>query len=79
MFPFVFRARGRAFNHCSTAKGQEQLGRANEHYANIEKDPTLQAVLVSVDSVAALRVAYPNYFLDTEAFLRTVSDAMAGA
>lgn len=46
---------------------------ANAHYQSIEKDnPKLQAVLVSVDSVAALRTAYPNYFLDTNAFIELV-------
>lgn len=48
---------------------KDQLAMANEHYAKLEKDPTLQAVLVSVDSLAALRTAYPNYFLDTKAFV----------
>jgi hypothetical protein len=57
------------------AKGQ--LGHANEHYAQIEKNhPELQAVLVSVDSLAALRTAYPNYFLDTTAFLKVVEKAI---
>ena len=34
------------------------------------------AVLVSVDSVASLRRAYPNYFADTHKFLELVSDAL---
>jgi ppGpp synthetase/RelA/SpoT-type nucleotidyltranferase len=49
------------------------LALANEEYAKIEKEePHLQAVLVSVDSLAALRSAYPNYFLDTAGFLELV-------
>jgi hypothetical protein len=33
-------------------------------------------VLVSVDSVASLRRAYPNYFADTHMFLEIVSEAL---
>ncbi len=55
----------------------DKAATANAHYAQIEKDnPELQAVLVSVDSVSALRTAYPNYFLDTTAFLRIVEEAV---
>jgi len=58
-------------------KHQETL--ATAEYARIEKDsPKLQAVLVAVDSVAALRTAYPNYFLDTTSFLDLVRDVIAG-
>ena len=47
-----------------------ELALANSEYSRIEKDrPDLQAVLVSVDSLASLRTAYPNYFLDTVGFL----------
>ena len=35
-----------------------------------------QIVLVSVDSVAALKRAYPNYFLDTNVFRKVVADIM---
>jgi ppGpp synthetase/RelA/SpoT-type nucleotidyltranferase len=56
---------------------RENAAAANAHYAKIEKEqPNLQAVLVSVDSVAALRTAYPNYFLDTTAFLNIVENAL---
>jgi ppGpp synthetase/RelA/SpoT-type nucleotidyltranferase len=55
----------------------ENLAAANAQYAKIEKEqPELQAVLVAVDSVAALRTAYPNYYLDTTAFLRVVNEAI---
>ena len=39
--------------------------------------PEADVVLVSVDSMAALRRAYPNYFLDTRAFLEAVKAAVA--
>jgi ppGpp synthetase/RelA/SpoT-type nucleotidyltranferase len=56
---------------------KDHLAQANTHYAKIEKEePNLQAVLVSVDSLAALRTAYPNYFLDTTAFLEVVEGAI---
>ena len=41
-----------------------------------EKVPGAQAVLVSVDSLAALRSAYPNYFLDTRIFLQALRRAI---
>lgn len=56
---------------------KEDLANADAHYAKIEKEePGLQAVLVSVDSLAALRTAYPNYFLDTTAFLAEVDEVI---
>ena len=56
---------------------KRNLAAANAQYARIEKDsPKLQAVLVSVDSLAALRTAYPNYFLDTKAFIDVVLKAI---
>jgi ppGpp synthetase/RelA/SpoT-type nucleotidyltranferase len=51
----------------------DQIAKANAQYAEFEKNhPELQAVLVSVDSIAALRTAYPNYFLDTNSFIALV-------
>jgi hypothetical protein len=49
-----------------------ELYRATAQYAEAEKriaESGGDAVLVSVDSIATLRRAYPNYFLDTEIFL----------
>lgn len=50
--------------------------RANREYTETEKmfppDSTTQVVLVSVSSIANLKRAYPNYFLDTEDFLGEV-------
>ena len=52
---------------------KSEVAKANEEYAKLEKDrPDVQAVLVSVDSVTALRAAYPNYFADTTEFLSFV-------
>lgn len=55
-------------------KNQSQL--ANNRYLSIEEGITPEseeeAVLVSVDSVASLKRAYPNYFLDTKAFASEV-------
>ena len=62
-----------------TAFGRKQILDASEQYLKIEKEtrggPAVQAVLVSVDSIAGLRSAYPNYYLDTTAFLRAVRSA----
>ncbi len=44
-----------------------------QKYIEIEREtmgnPEIQAVMVSVDSVDALREAYPNYYLDTASFI----------
>jgi ppGpp synthetase/RelA/SpoT-type nucleotidyltranferase len=57
---------------------RDNLAEANAQYAKMEKEqPNLQAVLVAVDSVSALRAAYPNYFLDTTAFLNVVDKAIS--
>lgn len=42
----------------------------------IEGDPNKDAVLVTVESIASLRSAYPNYFADTSAFLKSVREAI---
>jgi ppGpp synthetase/RelA/SpoT-type nucleotidyltranferase len=46
---------------------------AAQRYLEIERstlgDTSVQAVMVSVDSVDALREAYPNYYLDTARFI----------
>ncbi|WP_162601464.1 hypothetical protein [Occallatibacter savannae] len=57
---------------------KDQVAAANASYAEIEKEhPELQAVLVSVDSLAALRTAYPNYFLDTSAFIEMIEKTIS--
>lgn len=55
-----------------------QSKEANRAYIEAEtalpKDSTTQVVLVSVSSIKALKLAYPNYFLDTQDFLREVAE-----
>lgn len=43
----------------------------------IEGDPGKDAVLVTGESLDSLRRAYPNYFLDTTAFVKSVNQAIA--
>jgi len=55
---------------------------ASAEYLEAEKrlSPTSgDAVLVSVESIAALRRAYPNYYLDTDVFVSLVEDVLSGA
>lgn len=60
---------------------ENELDKASDDYLASEKlaEQTgggAQAVLVSVDSLAALRSAYPNYFLDTRIFLQSLKRAV---
>jgi hypothetical protein len=62
-----------------TPYSRRELDRASTDYLEVEKKiagSTSDAVLVSVDSMASLRRAYPNYFLDTRRFLETVEEAI---
>lgn len=57
----------------------KELDRASRDYLAAEKaiaGSSGDAVLVSVDSMAALRRAYPNYFLDTERFVEALKHAI---
>jgi hypothetical protein len=55
----------------------EQLEEASTAYLAAERSKeNADAVLVSVDSISALRRAYPNYFFDTDAFIETVKKAI---
>ena len=57
------------------------LDEATSRYLDVEKSlksPDAEAVLVSVSSVGDLRAAYPNYFLDTQAFLQILEGALSG-
>lgn len=59
---------------------KRELTKAQIDYLSAEKQiagASGDAVLVSVDSMAALRRAYPNYFLDTKRFLEEVERAIA--
>jgi hypothetical protein len=59
------------------------LEQAQQEYAtveaNIRDQPGMDAVLVSVQSLNALRRGYPNYFLDTSVFLGEVRGALTSA
>ena len=59
-----------------------ELDEATADYLEAEQrlarsGPGSQAVLVSVESVSALRRAYPNYFLDTGVFLRVLAETLS--
>jgi hypothetical protein len=58
-----------------------ELEKAADAYLATERSMSEQtgaeAVLVSVESLASLRRAYPNYFLDTRVFIETVKRAIA--
>jgi ppGpp synthetase/RelA/SpoT-type nucleotidyltranferase len=54
-----------------------ELEQANKEYMEAERNGA-DAVLVSVESLAALRRAYPNYFLDTRVFLTALQQAIGG-
>jgi ppGpp synthetase/RelA/SpoT-type nucleotidyltranferase len=59
---------------------ETELPKAAEAYLVAEKSaldkPERQTVLVSVDTLAGLRRAYPNFFLDTAAFIEAVQQAI---
>lgn len=59
---------------------EDELTLATEAYSTIEKEisdgANKQAVLVGVESLEALRRAYPSYYSDTEAFLEAVNRAI---
>ncbi len=61
---------------------EAELPSASDAYLAAERaareKPDKQVVLVSVDTLAGLRRAYPNYFLDTAAFIEAVKQAIAG-
>lgn len=56
----------------SKLASKEYLEREQE-FANVD---SIQVVLVSVDSLATLRSAYPNYFLDTNEFMNIVEEVI---
>lgn len=64
----------------TTPFSNDDLQKAYDMYLSVEKDmekrPEIQAVLVSVESVEALRAAYPNYYLDTGAFIGAMKQAI---
>lgn len=58
------------------------LQKAEKEYEEAEKyvksHPETDAVLVAVESIAALEKAYPNYFADTRVFLLLLKQALSG-
>ncbi len=56
--------------------GRRRLAEATEKYTEFEAQAEggidLQVVLVATGSIAALRQAYPSYFLDTQEFLKVL-------
>jgi hypothetical protein len=60
-----------------------RLEQANLDYAAVEErtrnGERIEAVLVSAGPIDALRKAYPNYFLDTRAFVRKIGTIIAEA
>lgn len=65
-----------------TAYGRGKEQQAAEHRVELEKDVRLKAgrqvALVAVESVDTLTVAYPNYFLDTQRFVKELDIALHG-
>lgn len=59
---------------------QRDISKAETDYLSAEKtglsSAGLESVLVSVESMASLRRAYPNYFLDTKKFVELVDRAL---
>jgi len=57
-----------------------EIAEAQDAYAKREKEtegsPQIQVVLVSAKSVEALKLAYPNYYVDTETFITHARMAM---
>lgn len=62
---------------------QARLDEANQAYSEIEargkNGENIEAVLVSAGPIDALRKAYPNYFLDTQSFVRQITKIINGA
>ena len=61
---------------------QQEIMKASDAYLEAEKEvqkkPGTDAVLVSVDSLAALERAYPNYFADTRMFIDLLDQTLSG-
>lgn len=60
---------------------QTQLATASSDYITLEKriaNDNRDAVLVSADSVEALKLAFPNYYLDTDLFLEQLRIIKSG-
>jgi len=77
-FLLVLNSKDRRIRVLPFSKGELQA--AQQQYLELEKEnnekPWMQSVLVSVDSVAALRRAYPNFYLDSLTFSKLVEQAI---
>jgi hypothetical protein len=62
-----------------SAYGRKELERASTAYLDAERSGAgrTDVVLVAVESLRALKRAYPNYYLDTTMFVRAVRRAIA--
>lgn len=56
---------------------ESKLDKANAEYTRLEKlylnNKSIEVVLVSVDDIKNLRKLYPNYFLDTQEFIKLLN------
>lgn len=79
---FILELSGSARKTTVTSFAKNQLEEAQRKYLEVERRISnivgSEAVLVSVDSVAALQKAFPNYFLDTRIFIGLMQDALEG-
>lgn len=56
---------------------KKRIDEATEMYNNYENsEPDNNVVMVSADSIDALKKAYPNYFMNTREFVRTLNDLL---
>ncbi len=63
------------------AYSQTQLATASADYMTLERrivNDNRDAVLVSADSIEALKLAFPNYYLDTDIFLEQLRKVTSG-
>ncbi len=78
VFIITLDTKKRVFNWLGFKKAE--MKKAQETYLEKEKSiqgtPGVQVVLVSVDSMAAIRAAYPNYYADTREFVLALQDAI---
>jgi ppGpp synthetase/RelA/SpoT-type nucleotidyltranferase len=78
---FLLKLEPKANRVVVTGFKSSELGAAQERYQEVEQSISSAAgdevVLVSTNSIDVLRRAYPNYFLDTHAFMNAVYEALA--
>ena len=76
---FILELNSRAKTVTVVAYSGAELQQAQDDYLDLEKryedDPGVQVVQVAVEDVAALQTGFPNYYLDTAAFIRALQFA----